>query len=125
MDLNWTSAEGGIHASPNVSAGSLSASTLVFQRQGSLCQFRADERVDDRLRERLIEGTMMNKDTIKGKTNAVVGETRKRTGRAVGDDSIEAKGQAQESKGKTQSAVGNLKDKAGHMKDEVKSAVKG
>jgi len=67
---------------------------------------------------------MMNKDTNKGKTNEVVGETRKRTGRAVGDDSMEAKGQAQESKGKTQSAVGNLKDKAGHMKDEVKGAVK-
>ena len=66
----------------------------------------------------------MNKDTIKGKTNEVVGETRKRTGRAVGNDSLEAKGQVQESHGKTQSAVGNLKDKAGHMKEKVKSAVK-
>jgi uncharacterized protein YjbJ (UPF0337 family) len=67
----------------------------------------------------------MNKDTIKGKTNKLVGETRERTGRAVGNDEMEAKGQSQALKGKTQSAVGNLKAKAGDVKDKVKSAVKG
>jgi uncharacterized protein YjbJ (UPF0337 family) len=67
----------------------------------------------------------MNKDKIKGKKNEVVGETRERTGRAVGNDELEAKGQAQASKGKAQTAVGNLKDKAGDVKAKVKSAVKG
>lgn len=67
----------------------------------------------------------MNKDTIKGKTNEVVGEARERGGRAVGNDKMEAKGRSQASKGKVQSAVGNLKDKAGDVKDKLKTAING
>lgn len=66
----------------------------------------------------------MNKTTIKGKTNKVVGEAREHTGSAVGNDSLEAKGKAQVLKGKTQGAVGALKDKAGDVKDKAKSALK-
>jgi len=66
----------------------------------------------------------MNKDKVKGKTNEAVGETRERTGQAIGNDELEAKGRAQVLKGKTQSVVGTLKDKADDVKGKVKSAVK-
>jgi uncharacterized protein YjbJ (UPF0337 family) len=72
-----------------------------------------------------MKGQTMNKDKAKGKTNKVVGETRERTGRAVGNDELEAKGQVQVSKGKGQSAVGDLKEKAGDVKAKVKTTVKG
>ena len=66
----------------------------------------------------------MNKDKVKGKTNQILGETRERTGHAVGNEDMEAKGTTQVLKGKTQTAVGTIKDKAGDVKDKLKRVVK-
>lgn len=66
----------------------------------------------------------MNKTTIKGKANEIVGAVREHAGRATGNDSLEANGVAQESKGQTQATVGNLREEASHLKDRVKKTVK-
>jgi uncharacterized protein YjbJ (UPF0337 family) len=52
----------------------------------------------------------MNKQQIKGVTNQVTGTIKKEVGRATGDSSTMAKGQAREIKGRVQEGVGNARE---------------
>lgn len=52
---------------------------------------------------------MKNKDQIKGAAKGLAGKIENRTGRVLGDKSMEAKGSLLEVRGKIQERVGDLK----------------
>lgn len=54
----------------------------------------------------------MDKDRIKGSVNQVAGRIKEATGRAIGDQKLEADGKADQVTGKIQNAVGSMKDTA-------------
>ena len=49
-------------------------------------------------------------DKIKGAANEAMGNVKQAAGKAVGNDSLRAKGMMQERKGEAQQAVGKAKD---------------
>ena len=48
---------------------------------------------------------------MKGKANEVIGAARRKTGKATGNEDMEARGAGQELKGKAQGIVGQVKRK--------------
>ena len=52
----------------------------------------------------------MNKDQVKGRVEEVAGETKKVTGKLVGDKGLEEKGRAEEAAGKARAAYGDVKN---------------
>ena len=51
----------------------------------------------------------MNKDQLKGRTEAAKGTVKEAAGKLVGDDTLEAKGNIQKNFGKVQEKVGDVK----------------
>jgi uncharacterized protein YjbJ (UPF0337 family) len=51
----------------------------------------------------------MNKDQLKGRTEEAKGTIKKATGKLVGDETLEAKGNVQKNLGKVQEKVGDVK----------------
>lgn len=52
----------------------------------------------------------MNKHQVKGLANQATGEIKQQIGKATGDESLRARGQARELKGKAQEKMGNAKE---------------
>jgi uncharacterized protein YjbJ (UPF0337 family) len=65
----------------------------------------------------------MDKEKVKGKGNQVKGELRQAYGRAVGDETQVAQGEAEEARGKTQGVVGDVKDAARDLGNAAKGVV--
>lgn len=53
----------------------------------------------------------MNKQHVKGAANSAKGSIKESTGKATGNESLEAEGKFDRAKGKTQSALGDAKDR--------------
>lgn len=62
----------------------------------------------------------MNKDQVEGRVDQVKGKVKEVAGRVTGNESLEAKGDAEQVGGKVQSTYGDTKEKA---KDALKSGV--
>ncbi len=62
----------------------------------------------------------MNKDQVKGRVDSSMGKVKEAAGKAVGNDRLEAEGQADQVKGKTQSNYGDAKEK---VKDSAKDMI--
>ncbi|PKM29352.1 MAG: CsbD family protein [Gammaproteobacteria bacterium HGW-Gammaproteobacteria-11] len=58
-------------------------------------------------------------DKIKGTTNEVVGESKKKIGKAIGNEQLEAEGTVQKIKGQAQNLKGDAKNK---LKDGIDKA---
>jgi uncharacterized protein YjbJ (UPF0337 family) len=58
----------------------------------------------------------MDNDRIKGKGKEAAGSVREKTGKAIGNEEMEAKGAGQKYEGKAQSMAGKAKDK---IKDKI------
>jgi uncharacterized protein YjbJ (UPF0337 family) len=56
------------------------------------------------------EDTAMDKDRIKGSAEQVKGTVKAATGKALGDQKLEADGRTDKAAGKVQNAIGGLKD---------------
>lgn len=54
----------------------------------------------------------MHKDTVKGAAKDAAGSIKQATGKATGNERLEAEGTADKVAGKVQKGVGNLKDAA-------------
>jgi uncharacterized protein YjbJ (UPF0337 family) len=59
----------------------------------------------------------MNKDQVKGRVEEAKGTIKKATGKLVGDERLQAKGNAQKTLGKAQARFGDVKQ---HVKDSSK-----
>jgi uncharacterized protein YjbJ (UPF0337 family) len=64
------------------------------------------------------EGITMNKDQVAGRVDQAKGKIKEVTGRATGNESLEAKGVADRAAGKVQSTYGDAKEKG---KDAIRS----
>jgi uncharacterized protein YjbJ (UPF0337 family) len=58
----------------------------------------------------LLQGTLMNKDQIKGRVNEAKGKVKEVVGRIADDNELELEGNVQKNAGKVRVAVGNLKE---------------
>lgn len=54
----------------------------------------------------------MHKDTVKGTAKEAAGSIKQATGKATGNERLEAEGATEKTAGKIQKGVGNLKDAA-------------
>jgi uncharacterized protein YjbJ (UPF0337 family) len=61
----------------------------------------------------------MNKDQVKGRVEEAKGSIKEGTGKLVGDERLEAKGNIQKNLGKVQAKVGDVKQ---DLKDSKKGA---
>ncbi|MFZ0304094.1 MAG: CsbD family protein [Terracidiphilus sp.] len=52
----------------------------------------------------------MNRDTVQGKIDEVVGSAKQKTGKLIGNPTLEVKGIAQRAKGKIENVLGKTKD---------------
>jgi len=52
----------------------------------------------------------MNKDQIKGRAEEVAGETKKVTGKVIGNKNLEEKGRAEKAIGKARAGYGDVKN---------------
>lgn len=59
----------------------------------------------------------INKDQVKGRIEEAKGTIKEATGKLVGDDTLEAKGNIQKNIGKVQAKLGDLKE---DVKDSLK-----
>ncbi len=66
-------------------------------------------------------------DKAAGMANKVVGSVKQGVGKAIGSETLQAKGIAQEGKGVAQKAMGNakaaVKDAAGKVAEKIKKAL--
>ena len=58
----------------------------------------------------------MDKDRVKGKSKEAAGSVREKTGKAIGNDEMEARGASQKYEGKAQDTKGKIEDK---VKDKM------
>ena len=65
----------------------------------------------------------MNKDRIEGSAKQVKGAVEEGAGKLVGNERLQAQGEADKAEGKIQSGVGHAKESATNAKDAVKDAV--
>jgi uncharacterized protein YjbJ (UPF0337 family) len=63
-----------------------------------------------RLRSRLLELIVVDKDRIQGSAEQAKGKVKEVVGKATGDSKLEGEGKADQLKGKVRNAVGGLKD---------------
>ncbi len=54
----------------------------------------------------------MNKDTVKGNIDKVVGTVKRKSGELTGDRKLQVKGAVQQTRGEIRNAVGQVKDAA-------------
>ncbi len=59
----------------------------------------------------------MNKDQVKGRINEAAGKVKEVAGKAVGNETAEAKGNLQKNAGKVQAGYGDAKE---DVKDQIK-----
>jgi uncharacterized protein YjbJ (UPF0337 family) len=60
----------------------------------------------------------MDNDRIKGAVKQKIGEAKEVTGKALGDEKLKRKGQAEEVAGKVQNTVGGVKDSFRENRDK-------
>ena len=61
----------------------------------------------------------MNQDQVKGRAKQVKGKVKEGTGKALGDDQLQARGRVEQGVGKAQSAVGRGKEKLKNAIDKA------
>ena len=66
----------------------------------------------------------MHKDQITGRVEQAKGAIKEVAGKAVGNETLEAKGKVQKTAGRAKAAVGDVKSDAKDMVNDVKAAVK-
>jgi len=61
----------------------------------------------------------MNKDQVNGRAETVKGNVKEAAGKLVGNERLEAEGQADQAAGKVQSTVGDVKNDVGNTVKNV------